>query len=182
MLLGIPPLYLIYYSYDIYVKRAKEKVTFDAERDSFHQELAASLELHDELRAAQLEGRGGDRARPPHPDGPPPHLHPAGRRHRAGAAHRVPRRHGRRLLRLHPVRRRTPGDRVRRRHGQGPRRRAHHGHGALAPARRHRAGQAARRRHGGGQRRAHPGPRGPAPAVLPHAGPGRLRPRPTAAW
>ncbi len=55
MLLGIPPLYLIYYSYDIYVKRAREKVTFDAERDSFHQELAASLELHDELRAAQLK-------------------------------------------------------------------------------------------------------------------------------
>ena len=55
MLLGIPPLYLIYYSYDIYVKRAKEKVTFDAERDSFHKELAASVELHDELRAAQLK-------------------------------------------------------------------------------------------------------------------------------
>ena len=55
MLLGIPPLYLIYYSYDIYVKRARDKVTFDAERDSFHQELAASLELHDELRAAQLK-------------------------------------------------------------------------------------------------------------------------------
>ena len=54
MLLGIPPLYLIYYSYDIYVKRARERVTFDAERDSFHQELAASIELHDELRAAQL--------------------------------------------------------------------------------------------------------------------------------
>jgi serine phosphatase RsbU (regulator of sigma subunit) len=55
MLLGIPPLYLIYYSYDIYVKRAKEKVTFDAERDSFHRELAASVELHDTLRAAQLK-------------------------------------------------------------------------------------------------------------------------------
>ncbi len=55
MLLGIPPLYLIYYSYDIYVKRAREKVTFDAERDSFHRELAASVDLHDELRAAQLK-------------------------------------------------------------------------------------------------------------------------------
>jgi serine phosphatase RsbU (regulator of sigma subunit) len=55
MLLGIPPLYLIYYSYDIYVKRAKEKVSFDAERDSFHQELAESVALHDELRAAQLK-------------------------------------------------------------------------------------------------------------------------------
>ena len=30
-------------------------MTFDAERDSFHQELAASAELHDELRAAQLK-------------------------------------------------------------------------------------------------------------------------------
>jgi len=55
MLLGIPPLYLIYYSYDIYVKRAKEKVTFDAERDSFHEELSESVALHDELRAAQLK-------------------------------------------------------------------------------------------------------------------------------
>jgi serine phosphatase RsbU (regulator of sigma subunit)/hydrogenase/urease accessory protein HupE len=55
MLLGIPPLYLIYYSYDIYVKRAKEKVTFDAERDSFHKELSESMALHDELRAAQLK-------------------------------------------------------------------------------------------------------------------------------
>jgi len=55
MLLGIPPLYLIYYSYDIYVKRAREKVSFDAERDSFHKELSASVQLHDELRAAQLK-------------------------------------------------------------------------------------------------------------------------------
>lgn len=55
MLLGIPPLYLIYYSYDIYVKRAKEKVTFDAERDSFHRELSESLALHDQLRTAQLK-------------------------------------------------------------------------------------------------------------------------------
>ena len=30
-------------------------MTFDAERDSFHEELAASVELHDELRAAQLK-------------------------------------------------------------------------------------------------------------------------------
>jgi sigma-B regulation protein RsbU (phosphoserine phosphatase) len=51
----MPPLYLIYYSYDIYVKRARERVTFDAERDSFHVELAKSIELHDELRAAQLK-------------------------------------------------------------------------------------------------------------------------------
>jgi len=55
MLLAIPPLYLIYYSYDIYVKRARERATFDAERDSFQEELATSIRLHDELRAAQLK-------------------------------------------------------------------------------------------------------------------------------
>ena len=55
MLLAIPPLYLIYYSYDIYVKRARDRVTFDAERDSFHDELSRSTELHEELRSAQLK-------------------------------------------------------------------------------------------------------------------------------
>lgn len=55
MLLAVPPLYLIYYSYDIYVKRARERQTFDAERDSFHEELATSIQLHDDLRAAQLK-------------------------------------------------------------------------------------------------------------------------------
>ena len=55
MLLAIPPLYLIYYSYDIYVKRAHDRVTFDAERDSFHDELSKSTELHEELRSAQLK-------------------------------------------------------------------------------------------------------------------------------
>lgn len=55
MLLAVPPLYLIYYSYDIYVKRARDRATFDAERDSFKQEIRRSLELHDELRDAQLK-------------------------------------------------------------------------------------------------------------------------------
>jgi serine phosphatase RsbU (regulator of sigma subunit) len=55
MLLAVPPLYLIYYSYDIYVKRARERVTFDAERDSFRQEIQQSLALHEELRSAQLK-------------------------------------------------------------------------------------------------------------------------------
>jgi serine phosphatase RsbU (regulator of sigma subunit) len=55
MLLAIPPLYLIYFSYDIYVKRARDKVTFDAERDSFHDELSTSTRLHEELRSAQLK-------------------------------------------------------------------------------------------------------------------------------
>ena len=55
LVLALPPLVLIYYSYDIYTSRARERVTFDAERDSFTEELTASLELHDELRAAQLK-------------------------------------------------------------------------------------------------------------------------------
>ncbi len=55
LVLALPPLVLIYYSYDIYTSRARERVTFDAERDSFHEELAASVELHDQLRAAQLK-------------------------------------------------------------------------------------------------------------------------------
>ena len=55
LVLALPPLVLIYYSYDIYTSRARERVTFDAERDSFQEELAASVELHDELRAAQLK-------------------------------------------------------------------------------------------------------------------------------
>ena len=55
LVLALPPLVLIYYSYDIYTSRARERVTFDAERDGFHQELATSVQLHDELRAAQLK-------------------------------------------------------------------------------------------------------------------------------
>ena len=126
-------------------------------------------------RAAQ--GGGGDRARAPHPDRPPPHRDPRGRGAGARPAHRVPGRDGRRLLRLHPLRRRAPRHRLRRRDGQGARRGAHHGDGALAAARRHRAGQARLRGHGRGQRRADARPRGPAPAVLPHAGPRGVRPR-----
>ena len=55
LVLALPPLVLIYYSYQIYVSRALERVTFDAERDSFHAELATSVQLHDELRTAQLK-------------------------------------------------------------------------------------------------------------------------------
>ena len=55
LVLAIPPVVLIYYSYEIYVSRARDRETFDAERDSFQQELAASMQLHDELRAAQLK-------------------------------------------------------------------------------------------------------------------------------
>jgi serine phosphatase RsbU (regulator of sigma subunit) len=55
LVLAIPPVVLIYYSYDIYVARARERVTFDAERTAFHDELAASTKLHDDLRTAQLK-------------------------------------------------------------------------------------------------------------------------------
>jgi serine phosphatase RsbU (regulator of sigma subunit) len=55
LVLAVPPVVFIYYSYELYVSRARERVTFDAERDSFHQELADSAALHDELRDAQLK-------------------------------------------------------------------------------------------------------------------------------
>ena len=55
LVLAVPPVVLIYYSYELYVTRARERVTFDAERDSFQQELTTSLQLHDELRTAQLK-------------------------------------------------------------------------------------------------------------------------------
>jgi serine phosphatase RsbU (regulator of sigma subunit) len=55
LVLALPPIVLIYYSYDIYVSRARERVTFDAERDSFQDELATSVQLHEELRDAQLK-------------------------------------------------------------------------------------------------------------------------------
>lgn len=55
LVLALPPLVLIYYSYEIYTSRARERLTFDAERDNFQAELAASVALHDELRAAQLK-------------------------------------------------------------------------------------------------------------------------------
>ncbi|MFA4965769.1 MAG: PP2C family protein-serine/threonine phosphatase [Thermoleophilia bacterium] len=55
LVLALPPLVLIYYSYEIYVSRARERVSFDAERDSFRDEIDKSVQLHDELRAAQLK-------------------------------------------------------------------------------------------------------------------------------
>ncbi len=55
LVLAIPPIVFIYYSYEIYVSRARDRLTFDAERDSFHAELAKSVQLHDELRSAQLK-------------------------------------------------------------------------------------------------------------------------------
>ncbi len=55
LVLALPPIVLIYYSYEIYVSRASERLTFDAERDSFQDELATSVALHEELRDAQLK-------------------------------------------------------------------------------------------------------------------------------
>lgn len=55
LVLALPPVVLIYYSYEIYVGRARERVTFDAERGVFQSELSVSVKLHDELRSAQLK-------------------------------------------------------------------------------------------------------------------------------
>jgi serine phosphatase RsbU (regulator of sigma subunit) len=55
LLLGLPPLYLIYYSYDVYVVRARERLAHGTEIAGFKQELLASAQLHEELRAAQLK-------------------------------------------------------------------------------------------------------------------------------
>ena len=55
LFLALPPVVLIYYSYEIYVSRARDRVSFDAERDSFHEELSKSAHLHEDLRSAQLK-------------------------------------------------------------------------------------------------------------------------------
>jgi serine phosphatase RsbU (regulator of sigma subunit) len=55
LLLGLPPLYLIYYSYDVYVTRARERQSFSEEIASFKGELATSGKLHEDLRNAQLK-------------------------------------------------------------------------------------------------------------------------------
>ena len=55
LILVLPPLYLIYYSYDIYVQRVRDSAAFGAEIASFKEELAASSALHDELRATQTK-------------------------------------------------------------------------------------------------------------------------------
>ncbi len=53
IILGLPPLYLIYYSYDIYMKRVRDSAAFGAEIASFKEELVASTTLHDEFRETQ---------------------------------------------------------------------------------------------------------------------------------
>ena len=55
LVLALPPVVLIYYSYEIYVSRARERVTFDVERDSFQQELATSVRAARRAARAQLK-------------------------------------------------------------------------------------------------------------------------------
>ncbi len=55
LVLAIPPVVLIYYSYEIYVSRARDRESFDTTLAGFKDELAESSRLHDELRAAQLK-------------------------------------------------------------------------------------------------------------------------------
>ncbi len=55
LVLALPPLFLIYWSYDVYVSRARDRVKFDGTVASLQRELAASEELHGELRDAQLK-------------------------------------------------------------------------------------------------------------------------------
>ncbi|HOT22845.1 MAG TPA: PP2C family protein-serine/threonine phosphatase [Thermoleophilia bacterium] len=55
LLLVIPPLFLIYSSYQVYVGRVRDRESFDATIASFRRELEASERLHGELRDAQLK-------------------------------------------------------------------------------------------------------------------------------
>ncbi len=55
LLLVIPPLFLIYWSYQVYVGRARDRESFDATIASFRSELETSERLHDALREAQLK-------------------------------------------------------------------------------------------------------------------------------
>ena len=55
LFLVIPPLFLIYSSYQVYVGRARDREDFDATIASFRTELETSERLHDELRDAQLK-------------------------------------------------------------------------------------------------------------------------------
>ena len=53
LLLALPPLYLIYYSYAVYAGRAREREDYSKEVASFKEELAASAALHEQLYEAQ---------------------------------------------------------------------------------------------------------------------------------
>jgi sigma-B regulation protein RsbU (phosphoserine phosphatase) len=51
--LGVPPLFLIWYSYDVYAGRLRDRATFSSEVASFREEIAAAVRSQDELRDAQ---------------------------------------------------------------------------------------------------------------------------------
>jgi len=53
LLLGLPPLYLIYYSYAVYVGRVRDRARHSEEMASFREELAAAMRSQDALLAAQ---------------------------------------------------------------------------------------------------------------------------------
>ena len=53
LVLGVPPLFLIWYSYDVYTGRLRDRATYTSEVASFRDELAAAVRSQDELRAAQ---------------------------------------------------------------------------------------------------------------------------------
>jgi serine phosphatase RsbU (regulator of sigma subunit) len=53
LVLGVPPLFLIWYSYDVYAGRLRDRATYTSEVASFREELAAAVRSQDELRSAQ---------------------------------------------------------------------------------------------------------------------------------
>ncbi len=55
LVVGLPPLYLIYYSYDVYVGRVRDRAGYDRDMASFREQLSSTLRLQDELREAQLK-------------------------------------------------------------------------------------------------------------------------------
>ncbi len=53
LVLGVPPLFLIWYSYDVYAGRLRDRATFTTEVASFREQIASAVRSQDELRDAQ---------------------------------------------------------------------------------------------------------------------------------
>jgi Serine phosphatase RsbU, regulator of sigma subunit len=53
LVLGVPPLFLVWYSYDVYAGRMRDRAAFSSEVASFRDELASAVRSQDELRDAQ---------------------------------------------------------------------------------------------------------------------------------
>ena len=53
LILGLPPLFLIWYSYDVYVGRVRDRATYSSEAASFREELAQAAASQAALRDAQ---------------------------------------------------------------------------------------------------------------------------------